>query len=91
MGEGGYGKTGSINSMTNLKRVVRRETAFVDPTIRRPLLIILEPPDLISLKEKGRRKAYSISASGLYTMLVKQEVEEKLRERRRRRRQRRRR
>lgn len=71
--------------MTPLTKPVKRTARGM----RRGIVIELEPPNLISLREKGRRYRVTTTADVLYVMLVRQDVENRRRERQKRRRGRR--
>jgi hypothetical protein len=58
--------------MTKLKKPVRRETAAL--YIKRPLIIQLEPPNLIGIKEKGRRKFFYTTVERIYKLAVQDHV-----------------
>lgn len=72
--------------MTGLKRPVRRETAarFRD----RKLIVILEPPDLITVKEKGRRKGFTLTVEAIYILAAEAEVRRQKAEKRKNRKRR---
>lgn len=57
--------------MTPLTKPVRRTARGM----RRGIVIELEPPNLITLREKGRRYRVTTTAEVLYVLLVKQDVE----------------
>ncbi len=61
--------------MTKLKKPVRRETEAL--YIKRPLIIQLEPPNLIGIKEKGRRQFFYTTVERIYKVAVKDFVESK--------------
>ena len=52
--------------MTKLNKKVTRETGAV--LRHRPLIIQIEPPDIIRVKEKGRRTWYVVSVENIYTL-----------------------
>ena len=55
--------------MTKLLKPVRRETAAVFR--RRPLIIQLEPPGIIRIKEKGKRTWYETSMEKVFSLAAK--------------------
>lgn len=67
--------------MTNLNRKLKRETPRRDWEAKK-IIIELEPPDLIRLREKRKRKACEITTSALHDLLVSREAERKRREKR---------
>lgn len=70
--------------MTQLTKVVRRETAALSPEIHpRPIVIEIEPPGLITFREKGRRRRTTATISWLYQKAIEKEVEARLAEKRR--------
>lgn len=68
--------------MTPLTKPVKRTARGM----RRGIVIELEPPNLITLREKGRRYRVTTTAEVLYVLLVKQDVETRRRERQKRKR-----
>ncbi|MBK8233022.1 MAG: hypothetical protein IPK72_21165 [Candidatus Eisenbacteria bacterium] len=58
--------------MTRLKRPLARTSETRLPS-GRAVVIELSPPNIITLREAGRRRRVSISAEGLYTLLLKRE------------------
>lgn len=70
--------------MTTLKRSLARTSETHLPN-GRAVVIELAPPNIITLREQGRRRRVSISAEGLYTLLLKREEEEARRARKRKR------
>ena len=60
--------------MTALKKTVSRTTLREVPGVRKKLVVSLEPGDLLTLREQGRRKKYSIGLQSLYWMLAKANV-----------------
>jgi hypothetical protein len=63
---------------TLLKKIVQREV----PGIRedRPLIVALVPPGLISLREKGTRKTYTVTIGKVLWELAKADSNERLKE-----------
>ncbi len=70
--------------MTNLKRPVRREA--MKRYLPRAIIIELEPPNFIRLREKGRRKSVETTTEALYMRLVQEEVDRTKRKKSRRKR-----
>ncbi len=60
--------------MTLLTRKLRRETEIPADHHGRHIVIEIEPPQLISFREKGRRKKYTATVSWLYQQVLKQEA-----------------
>jgi hypothetical protein len=55
--------------MTHLKTPIKRST---DATYQgRPLVIQIEPPDIIRVKEKGRRTWYIVSVEEIFSLGAK--------------------
>ena len=73
--------------MTRLNKKVRRETFArldLDKFSRgRPIIIELEPPDLISFRWKGLQKKYSAPVSKLMQITIQAHVDAERRERKR--------
>jgi len=61
--------------MTDLKKVIRRRTVDEVRAIRRRLVVSLEPGDVISFRELGRRRTYSAPISKVFTHVVRWNVE----------------
>lgn len=68
--------------MTTLNRKVKREAAR--RLLPRAIIIELEPPNFIRLREKGRRKAFETTIEALYMCLAKEDAD-RTRERKRKR------
>ena len=68
--------------MTILNKSVKRETSAVYR--KRPIIIQLEPPSIIRLKEKGRRTWYETSVEAVYCLAAKNHAKKILEERRKR-------
>jgi len=68
--------------VTNLKKPVRRETPA--QFRGRRLIVILEPPDLVTIKEKGRRKGYTLTVESIYVLAADAEARRQIAERRKR-------
>lgn len=62
--------------MTDLSKKVSR-TCTKAAAVPRPLIISLEPPNIITLREKGRKMEVSITADSLYILLVERAVDKK--------------
>ncbi len=65
--------------MTKLNKCVRRETDAVFRT--RAIIIQLEPPSIIRLKEKGRRRWYETTVERVFAIAAKQYAEKVAKER----------
>ncbi|MGO9016658.1 MAG: hypothetical protein ACLQF0_16985 [Dissulfurispiraceae bacterium] len=59
--------------MTTLNRKVKRETAAAYRG--RNIVIQLEPPSIIRVKEKGRRTWYETTVEAVFSMAAKQTAE----------------
>lgn len=66
--------------MTKLTKPVRRETEALSRG--RNIIIQLEPPYVVRVKEKGRRKWFSTTVQAVHDMAAKQEAEHIRKERR---------
>jgi len=68
--------------MTNLKKQIRRTTNGVirEAGKTRPIIVILEPPNLIGFKAKGCKKIFWLTVETGYVMAVRIEVLAKQRE-----------
>lgn len=66
--------------MTKLTKPVRRETEALSRG--RNLIIQLEPPYVVRVKEKGRRQWFSTTVQAIHDMAAKQEAEHIRKERR---------
>ena len=65
--------------MTILRKPVKRETAA---TYRgRNIIIQLEPPSIVRLREKGRRVWYETTVQSIFSLAAKQHAERLQRER----------
>lgn len=70
--------------MTKLNRPLRREiTNTISPSIKRPIIIQLEPPNFIKFKEKGRRLWYETTIEACYFLAVRQFVQKEKQEKQR--------
>ena len=56
--------------MTELNKTIKRKITKVH-SLRRPLLIQIEPPDLLRIKEKGMREWVELSIESLYVKAIK--------------------
>lgn len=76
--------------MTELKRTIKRTTRA--KVAGRNLVLIIEPPDLVTVREKGRRKGFSLTVEAIYYLAAKAQAEhdrnERLKKRKANRRQR---
>lgn len=74
--------------MVKLKKPVTRESSGVvfDQGRLRPVLITIEPGQLITLRLKGTRRSYSMDAAALYEAMVIQAVAAEAKEKRKARR-----
>jgi len=73
--------------VTIIGRPVRRETfgSVHERGKRRNVIVILEPPNLISFRAKGTRRTYALTTDACWTYAVKVQVEsEKARKRKER-------
>lgn len=59
--------------MTKLNKSLQRETSACFQ--KRPIIIQLEPPSIIRVKEKGRRTWYETSVEAVFSFAVKRHVE----------------
>lgn len=66
--------------MTKLKKIVRRETEAISRG--RNIIIQIEPPYIVRVKEKGRRQWFSTTIHAIHDMAAKQEAEQIRKERR---------
>jgi hypothetical protein len=68
--------------MTRLSKPVRRVSGALVPEQGKPrnIVVTLTPPNLISFRAAGRRRAFSLTVESCYTMAVKAEVEAARRE-----------
>lgn len=70
--------------MTKLERPLRREiTNTISPSIKKPVIIQLEPPNFIKFKEKGRRLWYETTIEACYFLAVRQFVQKQKQEKQR--------
>jgi hypothetical protein len=65
--------------MTKLIKPVRRET--VGFWIKRPLIIQIEPPNIIRIREKGRRRWFETTVERVFKGAVRDWVEQQQAER----------
>lgn len=62
--------------MNEINRILRRRTCKVaDSPINRKLVVMLEPGDVLAIREAGRQKVYRGSIEKIYWLLVKLQVE----------------
>ena len=74
--------------MTQLTKTVRRETAALSPENHpRPIIIEIEPPGLISFREKGRRRRTTATISWLYQKAMEKEAAVRVADKRKQRKQ----
>lgn len=59
--------------MTKLTKAVRRETEAISRG--RNIIIQIEPPYVVRVKEKGRRQWFSTTVHAIFDMAAKQEAE----------------
>jgi hypothetical protein len=57
--------------MTDLRRTVRRRTVTNCATVRRRLIVALEPGDVIAIREAGRRHWYSAPIGRVFIEIAK--------------------
>jgi hypothetical protein len=69
--------------MTKLRKIVQRETEAVFRG--KPIIIQLEPPNIIKVKEKGRRIWYETTTESVFYLAARQYVAKKIQERKDRR------
>jgi hypothetical protein len=66
---------------TPLRKPVTRETVRAYDCARgRRLVVTLEPGDVVTIREKGRRKGFSLSLEGVYYVAVEADVKARKRE-----------
>jgi hypothetical protein len=71
--------------MTQLTKTVRRETSILSPEVHpRPIVIEIDPPGLITFREKGRRRRTTATISWLYQKAMEKEAAVRLAEGKRR-------
>lgn len=68
--------------MTGLRKKVTRVTVSPDPWTRRLIAVTLEPGDVLSFREKGRRRIYSAPIAKVFAAVVKWNVAAEAAERR---------
>ncbi len=59
--------------MTKLRTIVKRETQAVFRKL--PLIIQIEPPGIIRVKEKGKRTWFETSIEAVYCMAARQKAD----------------
>ena len=60
--------------MTDLRRPVRRRTVAPCATVRRRLVIALEPGDVLAFRETGRRRWYSAPIARVFITVAQWNV-----------------
>ncbi len=77
--------------MTKVKKPVSRESGgtVYERGKNRPVIVILEPPDVIGFRLKGMSKVYRLTTEGCYMAALKADIalkkKEKLKEKKKRR------
>lgn len=61
--------------MTDLRKIVRRVTVDQCASVRRRLVVALEPGDVVAFKEHGRRKWYRAPISRVFVMVARWNVD----------------
>ena len=56
--------------MTDLRRTVRRRTVAPCATVRRRLVVALEPGDVLAIREEGRRRWYSAPLARVFVTIA---------------------
>uniref|UniRef100_A0A6M3JN01 Uncharacterized protein n=1 Tax=viral metagenome TaxID=1070528 RepID=A0A6M3JN01_9ZZZZ len=69
--------------MTTLQRIVRRECGRATDG-GRPIIVSLEPGDVIGFRLKGCRRTYRTTVQACYSLAVKLQLADERREKRRR-------
>ncbi|MCK9253967.1 MAG: hypothetical protein M0P55_14545 [Clostridiales bacterium] len=67
--------------MTNLDKLIRRRTMRPMDNTGRRLVVILEPGDIIGIREERRRAVYRAPLSMVFWMLAKWDAAERARKR----------
>jgi hypothetical protein len=57
--------------MTDLRETVRRRTVGQCQSVRRRLVVALEPGDVISFREEGRRRWYSAPLARVFMQVAR--------------------
>ncbi len=73
--------------MTLLTRKLKRETEIPADHHGRHIIIEIEPPQLISFREKGRRKKHTATVAWVYQQVLKAEAAKLMAERKKRKKQ----
>ena len=67
--------------MNEINKIIKRRTCKIAGfPINRKLVVMLEPGDVLAIREAGRRKVYRGSIEKIYWLLVKLQVEFERRE-----------
>ena len=70
--------------MNEINRIIKRRTCKIAGfPINRKLVVMLEPGDVLAIREAGRQKVYRGSIEKIYWLLVKWQVEFERREKQR--------
>lgn len=77
----GPGRIKQQTDMTLLKKKVRREIERSFDHQGRNVILELEPPNLISFREKGRRRKYTSTTNLLMQLIIQSEKDRDLRTR----------
>jgi hypothetical protein len=56
--------------MTDLRRTVRRRTVEPCATVRRRLIVALEPGDVLAIREAGRRRWYRAPIARVFVTIA---------------------
>lgn len=66
--------------MTKLEKIVRRRTCRPAASVgRRPLVVALEPGDILAMREAGCRRTYRAALERVFWVLAKWDAAEKAR------------
>lgn len=57
--------------MTELRKPVRRRTVEAVPSVRRKLVVAMEPGDVLAFREHGRRKWYRAPIAAIFFQVVR--------------------
>ena len=70
--------------MTRLKKPVKRVTSgtLLEHGKKRPIIIILRPPNIVAFRAKGCKKEYVLTAEAGYTLAVRAHAKDKERQKR---------
>jgi len=74
--------------MTIVKKKVKRETigTVFEKGKHRPVIVSIEPPNIISFRLKGMKTSYSLTTQALYMMALKAHLSSEQREKTRKKR-----